>query len=97
MNKIKLRSFIEMKFLEGKKAKVIYNELLDLLGIDCPSFKTICYWVNELQRDWQDLKDKPRSGRPTDAMTEEIVQNIAEAVKQDRHISTHFLVVTVNN
>ena len=65
------------------------------MGIDCPSFKTICYWVNELRRGRQDLKDKPHSGRPADAMTEEIVQKVAEVVKQNRHISTHFLAKTL--
>ena len=91
MDKFEVRSAIKLKFLEGKKPMQIYIELQETVGGSAPSLKTVYKWFNELKWGRNDMKDKHRIGRPKDVGTPEVITKIAQAVKNNPHISSTIL------
>jgi len=91
MEKEQVRAFIKLKYLEGKKAKAIHEELQITLGTSAPAFCTVTRWINEFRWGRQSVKDEYRPGRPISATSEENIQKVAEAVKFNGRISTRNL------
>lgn len=74
MDRKEFRAVIKHFFLDGKTASQIREILLRVHGTSTPSLPTISFWVNELKRCRTSTEDEPRSGRPKEATSAEIVK-----------------------
>ena len=92
MEKNKYRAVIEFLFLEGLKAKEIYERMLKVYKDSSPSISTVERWVAEFKRGRTSLEDDPRPGRPKTATTPEIVEKIQDIVLENRRVTERDLV-----
>ena len=72
-SKAEYRAVIRYWYLNGKTDKEIYGELADVYGSSAPSYAPVKFRVGEFKRGRTSLEDEARSGRPLDAIDEEIV------------------------
>jgi transposase len=86
-----IRTCIKLKFLEGKKPKIIHEELQTTLGDSGPSITTVYKWINEFKRGRERIKDEHRSGRSIEISTENMIQKVTKAVEEDGRISCRVL------
>lgn len=86
MEKIEFRAVIKHFFLKGCKAADIKAELDSVHGESAPSLQTIYNWVNEFKHGRASTSDAPRSGRPIEATTEEIIGKVHDIVMDDRRV-----------
>lgn len=89
--KIKFRAIIEFLFLEGENATNIHSRLVNIYNDSAPSYRTIAYWVCEFRRGRERLRDEQRSGRPIEASSEEIIEDVRLLIEGDRRIKAHQL------
>ncbi|XP_050514974.1 protein GVQW3-like [Diabrotica virgifera virgifera] len=92
MEKIKYRAVIEFLFLEGLKAKEIYERMLEVYKNSSPSISTVQRWVAEFKRGRTSLAGDPRQGRPKTVTTPEIVEKIQDMVLENRRVTERDLV-----
>ena len=85
--KIKYRSIIKYLFLKGLKAKEIYEDMVKVIGKECPSYATIKNWVRNFKNGKFDIDDDSRSGRPIFATSPEMIDKVHDMILQDRRIS----------
>jgi len=78
-----------MKDLTPKEIKA---ELDGVHSISASAFTTIYNWVNEFKRGRTSTCDAPRSGRPIEAATPEIIDKIHDIVLTDRRMKVRGLV-----
>ena len=74
MDKNDFRSLIKHYFLRGKTAKEIKEKLDKYYGANAPSDYTVKYWFREFRGGRNSTTDEVRSGRPSDAVTEDNVK-----------------------
>jgi len=86
MEKIEFRSVIKHFYIKGLTAKEIKNELDLVHGISAPSLATIYNWLNEFKRGRTSTNDEPRSGRPVEVTTLEMINKIHDMVLSDRRL-----------
>ena len=66
-SKIEYHAETRYLYLKGKTGQEIHCELTNVHGSSAPSYAQIKFWVGEFKRSRTSLKDKTRSGRPSDA------------------------------
>ena len=92
MEKTEFRAVIKHFYLKGFSSKQIKEELDLVHGQSAPSFATIYNWVNEFKCGRTSTKDEPRSGKPIDVSTPEMIEKIQEMVLHDRRIKVREIV-----
>ena len=78
--------------MKGLTPKEIKAELDNVHNTSAPAFATIYNWVNEFKRGRTSTCDAPRSGRPIEAATPEIIDKVHDIVLTDRRVKVHELV-----
>lgn len=96
MEKTEVRAVIKFYVLKGKSATQIQTKLNSVLGDSSPSFSTIHSWVAEFKRGRTSCNDAPRSGRPNEVTTPEMVTKIKNIVLQDRRLKLREIAHIVN-
>jgi histone-lysine N-methyltransferase SETMAR len=91
MNNEKQRFYIFVSWKNGRDATEIHNELVNAVGEQALSIPTIRRWIAKYKDGEIDFDDKPRSGRPREAVTSEKISRIQELVANDPHITTRRL------
>ena len=76
-SKVEYRAVIRYLYLKGKTGKEIHGELADVYG-------QVKFWVEEFKRGRTSLEDKYLSGRPLDAIDEEMCKKVRDLVYTDR-------------
>ena len=94
MDKNDFRSLIKHYFLRGKTAKETKEKLDKYYGANAPSDYTVKYWFREFRGGRNSTTDQVRSGRPSDAVTEDNVKKIHEMVLADRKVKVRELADT---
>ena len=61
---------------EGANAKEIHRRMADVSGDSNPKYSTVVKWSAEFKRGRDTLIDYPRPGRPTDAISQEIMDRV---------------------
>ncbi|KAG5333843.1 SETMR methyltransferase, partial [Acromyrmex heyeri] len=84
-------SLIKHYFLRGKTAKETKEKLDKYYGANAPSDYTVKYWFREFRGGRNSTTDEVRSGRPSDAVTEDNVKKIHEMVLADRKVKVREL------
>jgi len=91
MEKKEFRAVIKhMKDLTPKEIKV---ELDNVHSTSAPAFATVYNWVNEFKRGRTSICDAPRSGRPIEAATPEIINKLLDIVLTERRVKVCFELV----
>ncbi|KAG5314939.1 SETMR methyltransferase, partial [Acromyrmex insinuator] len=91
MDKNYFRSLIKHYFLKGKTAKETKEKLDKYYVANTPSDYTVKYWFREFRGGRNSTTDEIRSGRLSDAVTEENVKKIHEMVLADRKVKVREL------
>ena len=86
---------IRYLYLKGMSPKEIYDDMLETLGEDVPSYSTVKKWAAEFKRGRQNLVEVSRSGRPVTASTLEIVGNFY-LIMANRRITERYIATEVN-
>ena len=69
-NNFKQKAVIEFLLKQGIAAREISDRLRNVYGEWAISYTTVRRWVAEFKGGRSDIIDKPRSGRPSSAVTE---------------------------
>lgn len=88
MNNENQRFYIFVSWKNGRDATEIHDELVNAIGEQALSIVTIRRWVAKYKDGEIDFDDKPRSGRPREAVTSEKIAKVQELVANDPHITT---------
>lgn len=86
MEKTEIRAVIKYFHLKGFGPQQIIDELRSTLGESAPSNAMVYNWVNEFKRGRTSTHDEPRSGRPKEATTPEIINKVHDMVLADRKL-----------
>ena len=78
--------------MKGLTPKEIKAELDNVHSTSAPAFATVYNWVNEFKRGRTSTCDAPRSGRPIEAATPEIIDKVHDIVLTDRRVKVLKLV-----
>ena len=84
---LKWRACIEFRTKLHIQLVLIYNELQEVLCLDCPSRSTVERWAARFQSGNKDVSDLARSGRPVSFSTPENVALIVSKVREDKCIT----------
>lgn len=78
-----------IKFLvkEGRQPTEIYKRLVEVWGEACPSRTTVFDWARRFAEGRTELTDDPREGRPSTAVTPEMIEAVEQIVMGDRRIT----------
>ena len=79
---------IKFHVLLGKSPMETHSLMSQALGESCPSYETIRKWFQLIRDGKEDLGDEDRSGRPTTATSEVLVQKVASMLVEDRRVTT---------
>ena len=82
MNNLKFRAVIEFLVLEGKQPQEINESMNKAYGLSAPSYSTVKKWAAEFKRGHQSLEDDARQGRPSEAVTPKICQEVEDMVQK---------------
>ena len=74
-------------FKRGLSAEACTEEMKMVWGDEAPSRSNIFMWFREFQHGQFDLEDRPRSGRPSSAVTEENIDAVRKLLDADRRVS----------
>ena len=87
-SKVEYRAVSRYLYLKGKTGKEIHSELADVYGYSAPSYAQVKFWVGEFKRSrtYLEDEDEARSGRPLDAIEEEMCKKVRDLVYSDRRI-----------
>jgi len=99
MEKNEFRAVIKHFFLKKKTAIEIKAELDEVHGDSAPSYKTVCFWVNEFKRGRMSTNDEQRCGCPSEVTTPEIIEKIHGIVLEDRRVKVREIadIVRISN
>ena len=64
--------------------KEIYEDLMETLGKESPSYSTVKKWAAEFKRGRESVEDDEWSGRPKDATADENVMVVHTLIVCDR-------------
>ncbi|CAF4909599.1 unnamed protein product [Pieris macdunnoughi] len=86
MEKIEHRAVIKFLTKQGKNAQTILNEMETVYGEQCPSKSIIYKWHGLFKHGRESIEDDPRSGRPVEATTSDIVEKVEKIVLEDTRL-----------
>ncbi|KAG5328410.1 GVQW3 protein, partial [Acromyrmex heyeri] len=93
---IEKNEFHAVSNIKGLTPKEIKAELDNVHNTSAPAFATVYNWVNEFKRGHTSTCDAPRSERPIEIATPEIIDKVHDIVLTDRRVKVRELVeVTV--
>ena len=84
LSKVEYCAVIRYLYLKSKTGKEIHGKLADIYGSSAPSYAQVKFWVGEVKRGRMSLEDEARSGRPLDAIDEEMCKEVQDLVYSDR-------------
>ncbi|CAH1408195.1 unnamed protein product [Nezara viridula] len=82
-SKVEYRMILRYNFARGLSIDQCFEEMVPVLGEDCPHRSTISRWYREFKRGNFQLEDAPRSGRPASAVTEENINAVRKLLEED--------------
>ena len=85
-SKVEYRAVIRYLYLKGKTGQEVHCELTNVYGSSALSYAQVKFWVGEFKRSRTSLKEKNRSGRPSDATDEKMCNKVRDLVYSDRRI-----------
>lgn len=77
-----------IRWKNGKTASDIHAELVIGEGDQALSFRQIQRWIAAFKEGQEVVEDKPRSGRPREVSTTEVIGQLQELVSNDPHATT---------
>ena len=96
MEQSEFRVLIKHYYLRGKTAKETKEKLDKYYGNSAPSNTTVKRWMQEFKFGRTSTNDEPRSGRPSDVTTPEMIAKIEKLVTGDRKLKLRELADMVN-
>ena len=75
---IEFRAVIKFLTKEGAKTKEIHRRMADVYGDSSPVAK----WSAEFKRGRDSVEDDPRPDRPTDVISQEMIDRVERRAKQ---------------
>ena len=82
------RYYIFVSWKNGREPTQIHKELVNAEGKHALSLRTVERWIRAFKDGDETISDKPRSGRPREAVTPENIAKVEDLVNDDPHIST---------
>ena len=89
MLSVNVEQSVNIKFLTklGKSATETYNLLTEVYGDQCLSRTLVFEWFKKFKEGREYVGDDPKSGRPSNAKTQENVEKDARIVRGDSRLS----------
>lgn len=88
----KIRYALQFYYDKGTNAAQAHKQICAVYGQDALSKETARRWFRRFRSGNFDVKDAPRSGRPSTKKADKIIAK----VKQDRHVSSHDIAKELN-
>ena len=85
-SKVEYHAVVRFFYLKGKTGQEIHCEMSNVYGSSAPSYAQVKFWVGEFKPSRMSLEDETRSGRPSDAIDEELCNKVRDLVYSDRRI-----------
>lgn len=79
------RTYVLYRFLLNATAKEIHADLVKVRGEDVPSLRTVQRWIQAFKEGRRTVEDQPRSGRPREAVTKDLIAHVEAIVQKDPH------------
>ena len=95
MNRENQCYFIFASWKVGRNATQIHDELVIVEGEQALSISTVRRWIAAFKDGEEEILDKPRSGRPCEAVTPDKIARVDDLVSNDPHISAKELAYQV--
>jgi transposase len=86
-DKIEYRAVIKFFVKEGLPPNGIHSKFIKVYGDCSSSFSKIKKWAAEFKRSRNGLEDDPREGRPKNATTPEIIEQVHDTSTHVLHIA----------
>ena len=86
MDKKEKRAVIKYFHMKGMSPKDIHEEMKSTMS-QAPSYSTVKLWCSEFKRGRTTTEDAPRSGRPRDVTTDDVIKKVEGIVENNRRIS----------
>ena len=82
-----------LKFLVwlGKTLSEALGMLQQVYGDETMSWSRVCEWYKRFKEGREDIKDDPRSGRPSTSRTEANVERVRQMVPSDRQLTVRLI------
>lgn len=85
------RAVIRFLWLKGQKGDEIHKELRSVLGESAFSRKTVFQWIADFKGGRTSIKDEPRSGHPSTAVTQGMIEKAGKLARENRKITVQDL------
>lgn len=86
IGKLEYRAIIKYLYLKGLRGKQIYEDMLNTLGDQCPSYATVKNWTASFKRGKFSIEDDDRSGRPVSVSVPENIDAVHDMILSNRRI-----------
>ncbi|UYV72608.1 hypothetical protein LAZ67_10000042, partial [Cordylochernes scorpioides] len=83
----KIRAVIKYLCKKGMSPKEIYEDMVDTLREDAPSYSTVKKWVVAFKLGRNSTEDEHRPGRPVESVTQENIDKIHDLIMLDRRMT----------
>ena len=95
-NSFKQKAVIEFLMKEGITARQISDRLKNVYGESALSHSSVKRWLADFKGGRSEIIDKPRSGRPSSAVTEANKQKVDELICSNRRITTRDIIEVID-
>jgi transposase len=95
MDKIEYRAVLKLFVKEGLTINEIHLKFINVYGDSSPSFSTFKKSAAEFKRGRTSLEDDPREGRPKNATTPEIIEQVHDMILDDRRMKLREIAETI--
>ena len=95
-NSFKQKAVIEFLMKEGITARQISDRLKNVYGEFALSHSGVKRWLADFKGGRSEIIDKPRSGRPSSAVTEANKQKVDELIRSNRRITTRDIIEVID-
>lgn len=82
-----IRTILKYNFLRGLSIDECMDELKNVLADDCPHQTTVFRWYREFRNKNFSTDDMPRSGRPSDVVTPDVIEKVKDLIAENRQIT----------